>query len=148
LEDNISIYKKKTKGSAKLFEKSKKYHVGGVSHNIRFFEPYPFVTKSADGKSLEDVDSNKYTDYWMGHWSLILGHAPSSVKEAVKKQLKKGWMYGTVNKATIQLSEIIQKAVPVAEKIRYVTSGTEATMYAVRLARTVTGKKTIVKIDG
>ncbi|HEY7366838.1 MAG TPA: aspartate aminotransferase family protein [Nitrosopumilaceae archaeon] len=148
LEDIISVYKKKTKGSAKLFEKSKKYHVGGVSHNIRFFEPYPFVTKSADGKFLEDVDSNKYTDYWMGHWSLILGHAPSPVKQAVKKQLKKGWMYGTVNRATIQLSELIQRAVPVAEKIRYVTSGTEATMYAVRLARTVTGKKTIVKIDG
>lgn len=148
MEDNISIYKKKTKGSAKLFEKSKKFHVGGVSHNIRFFEPYPFVTKSADGKFLEDVDSNKYVDYWMGHWSLILGHAPSPVKQAVRKQLKKGWMYGTVNKMTIQLSELIHSAVPIAEKIRYVTSGTEATMYAVRLARTVTGKKTVVKIDG
>src|SRR5215831_10202081 len=71
----LEIYKKKTKRSAKLFEKSKKLHVSGVSHNIRFFEPYPFVTKSAKGKSLIDVDNNRYTDYWMGHWSLILGHA-------------------------------------------------------------------------
>lgn len=144
----ISDYKKKTKGSAKLFDKSLKFHVNGVSHNIRFFEPYPFVVKSSSGKNLVDVDNNKYTDYWMGHWSLILGHGPKKVKEAVKKQIEKSWMYGTVNEQTIKLSELISKAVPVAEKIRYVTSGTEATMYAVRLARSVTGKKIIAKIDG
>jgi glutamate-1-semialdehyde 2,1-aminomutase len=148
LEANIKIYKSKTPNSAALFEKSKEYHVNGVSHNIRFFEPYPFVTKSAKGKFLEDVDSNKYVDYWMGHWSLILGHSPKPVSQAVKKQLRSGWMYGTVNKMTLELSEIIQKVVPVSEKIRYVTSGTEATMYAVRLARSVTRKKTIAKIDG
>jgi len=66
----------------------------------------------------------------------------------VKKQIEKSWMYGTVNEQTIKLSELISKVVPVAEKIRYVTSGTEATMYAVRLARSVTGKKIIAKIDG
>ncbi len=148
LEENIKLYKKKTPNSAKYFEKSRKYHVNGVSHNIRFFPPYPFVTKSAKGKFLKDVDSNKFVDYWMGHWSLILGHAPEPVKKAVQKQLSSGWMHGTVNKMTIDLSEIIQKAVPVGEKIRYVTSGTEATMYSVRLARSVTGKKTIAKIDG
>ena len=95
-----------------------------------------------------DVDDNKYTDYWMGHWSLILGHGPKKVKESLKKQIEKSWMYGTVNEQTILLSELISKAVPVAEKIRYVTSGTEATMYAVRLARSVTKKKIIAKIDG
>jgi len=141
-------YKKKTKNSAKLFSKSSKLHVNGVSHNIRFYEPYPFVVKKSAGKNLIDVDSNKYTDYWMGHWSLILGHGHKSVKDSLKKQIEKSWMYGTVNEQTIQLSELISKAVPVAEKIRYVTSGTEATMYAVRLARSVTGKKIIAKIDG
>ncbi len=74
MEEITELYKKKTIKSAKLFDKSKKFHINGVSHNIRFFEPYPFVTKSAKGKFLEDVDSNKYVDYWMGHWSLILGH--------------------------------------------------------------------------
>ena len=142
------IYKKKTRRSAKLFEVSKRYHVNGVHHNIRFFEPYPFVTKSANGKYLKDVDTNKYVDYWMGHWSLILGHSPPSVKNQVRKQLNSGWMYGTVNEATMPLSEMIQKTVPVSEKIRYVSSGTEATMYAVRLARSFSGKKTIAKIDG
>ena len=144
----VDIYKKKTIKSAKLFEKSKKFHVNGVSHNIRFFEPYPFVTKSAKGKYLVDVDGNKYTDYWMGLWSLILGHAAPQVASLVKKQLQSCWMHGTVNDITVSFSEIIQKAVPVAEKIRYVSTGTEATMYAVRIARALTGRKTIAKIEG
>ena len=93
----VAKYKQKTKKSAKLFAQSKKFHVNGVSHNIRFFEPYPFVTKSANGKFLVDVDSNKYVDYWMGHWSLILGHAPSTVKQQIQNQLDSGWMHGTVN---------------------------------------------------
>ncbi len=146
--DLISDYKKKTRKSAKLFEQSSKFHVRGVSHNIRFYEPYPFVVKQSSGKNLIDVDDNKYSDYWMGHWSLILGHGPKKVKESLLKQIEKSWMYGTVNEQTIKLSEIISKAVPVAEKIRYVTSGTEATMYAVRLARSVTGRKIIAKVDG
>lgn len=131
-----------------MFAKSAKLHVNGVSHNIRFYDPYPFVVKSSLGKNLIDADANKYTDYWMGHWSLILGHAKKIIKDSLKKQIEKGWMYGTVNEQTIKLSELISKAVPVAEKIRYVTSGTEATMYAVRLARSVTGRKIIAKIDG
>lgn len=142
------IYRKKTARSAGLFAKSKKLHVNGVSHNIRFFEPYPFVTESAAGKFLVDVDSNKYVDFWMGHWSLVLGHVPSPVLAKVREQTRKGWLYGTVNKNTIELSSAISDAVPVAEKIRYTTTGTEATMYAVRLARAITGKKTIAKIDG
>jgi glutamate-1-semialdehyde 2,1-aminomutase len=146
--DYTREYKKKTPQSAKLFAKSAKLHVNGVSHNIRFYEPYPFVVKSSTGKNLVDVDSNKYTDYWMGHWSLILGHGQKNVKDALKKQIEKSWMYGTVNEQSILLSELISKSVPAAEKIRYVTSGTEATMYAVRLARSVTGKKIIAKIDG
>jgi len=144
----IAKYRKKTPRSAKLFAKSAKFHVNGVSHNIRFFEPYPFVTRSARGKFLTDVDGNRFADYWMGHWSLILGHVPQSVKSGVREQLARGWMHGTVNEPTIRLSEAIQRAVPAAEKIRYVTSGTEATMYATRLARSATGRKTIAKIDG
>ena len=137
-----------TPRSARLFAKSSKLHVNGVSHNIRYFEPYPFVVKSSAGKRLVDVDLNRYTDYWMGHWSLILGHRPRPVMNALKRQISQGWMYGTVNEQTIALSEMISKAVPAAEKIRYVTSGTEATMYAVRLARSVTGRSVIAKIDG
>ena len=71
MKNSTEIYKRKTIKSFRLFEKSRKYHVNGVHHNIRFFDPYPFVTKSSSGKFLIDVDSNKDVDYWMGHWSLI-----------------------------------------------------------------------------
>ena len=148
IKNDLESYKRKTRKSAELFKKSKKLHVNGVHHNIRFFEPYPFITKSSSGKFLVDVDSNKYVDYWMGHWSLILGHSPKNVKNNVKSQLENGWMHGTTSKNSIELSEKISKAVPVAEKIRYASTGTEATMYAVRLARTITKRKTIAKIDG
>ena len=104
MKNSTDLYKKKTEGSAKLFKTSKKYHVNGVHHNIRFFEPYPFITKSAEGKFLKDVDSNKYVDYWMGHWSLILGHAQKQVQRTAKEQLKKGWMHGTSNENAIALS--------------------------------------------
>jgi len=148
LSPTEEIYRRNTAKSAKIFAKSKKLHINGVSHNIRFFAPYPFVTKSASGKYLVDVDSNKYVDFWMGHWSLILGHKATRVFASVREQLDKGWMYGTVNKNTIELSEKIAGVTPVAEKIRYVSTGTEATMYAVRLARAITKKKIIAKIDG
>lgn len=148
MDDYIALYKKKTPASARLFAESAKLHVNGVSHNIRYYEPYPFVVKSSAGKSLIDADSNRYTDYWMGHWALILGHGPKAVRESLKRQVGKGWMYGTVNEQTIALSETISRAVPAAEKIRYVTSGTEAAMYAARLARSATGRRAIAKVDG
>lgn len=148
IKNDLKSYKIKTRKSAELFKKSKKLHVNGVHHNIRFFEPYPFITKSSSGKFLIDVDSNKYVDYWMGHWSLILGHSPKNVRTNVRMQLDNGWIHGTVSKNSIDLSEKISKAVPVAEKIRYASTGTEATMYAVRLARTITKRKVIAKIDG
>ena len=81
-------YRKKTKKSARLFTKAKKVHINGVHHNIRFFEPYPFITKSAEGKFLKDVDSNKYVDYWMGHWSLILGHAQKQIQKKAVRTVK------------------------------------------------------------
>ena len=148
IKNDLRIYKKNTRKSEEAFKKSKKLHVNGVHHNIRFFEPYPFVTEFSKEKFLTDLDGNKYVDYWMGHWSLILGHSSKNVLNSTKKQLNNGWMHGTVSKNAIELSEKISKAVPIAEKIRYASTGTEATMYATRLARTATKRKTIAKIDG
>lgn len=141
-------YRKKTPLSRNMFERSAGLHVNGVSHNIRFFEPYPFVTASSHGKSLVDVDSNSYTDYWMGHWALVLGHRHPAVEEALASQVSRGWMYGTVNEQTIELSQMISDAIPAAERIRYTVSGTEAVMYAARLARAATGRDVIAKVDG
>ena len=147
-ESTESAYRKKTPRSFRLHAKSTRLHINGVHHNIRHFDPYPFVTKSARAQKITDVDSNSYTDYWMGHWSLILGHTPTRIKHAIKSQLERGWMHGTVSEPSIKLSEEIAKTVRVAQKIRYVSSGTEAVMYAARIARTYTKKNIVVKVDG
>ncbi len=148
MTDYAKAYRIKTPKSARAFARSAKLHVNGVSHNIRFFEPYPFVVKESSGSELVDVDGNRYADYWMGHWSLILGHNNARVRRAIKAQIDAGWMYGTVNEQTLKLSDIISGAVRTAEKIRYTASGTEAVMYAARIARSHTGRSIIAKIDG
>ena len=148
VEDWEAEYRRKTPLSREAFKRSAELHVNGVSHNIRFFDPYPFVTVSSRGSELTDVDSNRYTDYWMGHWALLLGHRHPAVEAALSEQVSRGWMYGTVNSQTLDLSQLISDAVPAAERIRYSASGTEAVMYATRLARAATGRNIIAKVDG
>ncbi len=146
--DAETAYRQKTPRSQRLHATSSRLHVNGVHHNIRHFDPYPFVTRSARAQTIVDVDSNSYTDYWMGHWALVLGHAPPVVKRAITSQLGRGWMHGTVSEPSIALTEEIARSVRVAEKTRYVSSGTEAVMYAARIARAQTGRDTVAKVDG
>lgn len=146
--DAEAAYRKKTPRSRRLHAVSSRLHVNGVHHNIRHFEPYPFVAASARAQRITDVDSNSYTDYWMGHWSLILGHSPPAVRRAIAGQLGRGWMHGTVSMPSIELSEEIARSVRVAEKTRYVASGTEAVMYAARIARATTGRRVVAKVGG
>src|SRR4026209_1197448 len=141
-------YKNRTHKSKKLYDRSLKVFPGGVNHNIRFFEPYPFFTKAAKGKYLYDVDGNKYTDFWMGHWALILGHSPEPVVKALSEQIENGTLYGTTNNISVELAEVIQKLMPRAESMRFSNTGREATMYAVRMARAKTGKRVIAKVMG
>ncbi len=138
----------RTAKSKKLYSRSTKVFPGGISHNIRYYEPYPFFVESAKGKKLTDVDGNSYTDYWMGHWALILGHSPKPVADALLSQAKSGTLYGTVNGPSVELAELIQKLMPRADMMRFSTTGSEATMYAVRLARAKTGRRVIAKAIG
>ena len=131
-----------------LYYKAKEIFPGGINHNIRFFNPYPFFTVKSEGKFLIDVDGNKYIDFWNGHWALILGHSPKTVRKSLKKQLKKGTLFGTANDSSLQLGELIKEAIPHAENIRFCTTGSEATMYAIRLARAKTRKRFIAKVIG
>jgi len=142
------IFKKRSLNSRRLYVRAAKVFPGGVSHNIRFFKPYPFFVNKSQGKTLYDVDKNKYTDYWMGHWALILGHSPKPVMRALSKQATSGTLYGTANDVSVELGELIQKIVPKAELLRFSSTGSEATMYAVRLARAKSNKRVIVKIIG
>jgi glutamate-1-semialdehyde 2,1-aminomutase len=146
--DFLKNYKDKTKKSNHLYSRAVKVFPGGVSHNIRYFKPYPFFVTGAKGKQLSDVDGNKYTDYWMGHWALILGHCPKVVVNALAEQSKNGILYGTVNEVSVELAETIQRLMPRAEMMRFSSTGSEATMYAVRLARARTGRRIVAKAMG
>jgi glutamate-1-semialdehyde 2,1-aminomutase len=146
--DLLQNYKHKTIKSSRLYSRAVKVFPGGVSHNIRYFEPYPFFVTGAKGKQLIDVDGNKYTDYWMGHWALILGHSPKVVVDALAQQAKNGMLYGTVNEVSVELAETIQKLMPQAEMMRFSSTGSEATMYAIRLARARTGRRIVAKAIG
>jgi glutamate-1-semialdehyde 2,1-aminomutase len=148
MRDYVKNYKRKTPRSKRLYSRSEKVFPGGISHNIRYFEPYPFFVNAAKGRQLHDIDNNRYTDYWMGHWALILGHSPRPVADALAAQVRKGTLYGTVNDASVELAETIQKLMPRAEMMRFSTTGSEATMYAVRLARAKTGRRVIAKAIG
>ncbi len=147
--DNLfDIYRQKTPSSESLFKRAREVMPGGISHNVHFFPPYPFFLKRAKGSKIWDVDGNEYVDLWMGHYTHILGHHPDVIVEAVQRQAKEGIHWGIVFEKQVEWAELIQELVPSAEMVRFCCSGTEATMYAVRLARAYTGKKIILKIAG
>jgi len=141
-------YISKTSKSKQLHERAKRVLPSGVSYFLRYFDPYPFYTARARGSKIVDVDGNEYIDFWLGHYALILGHSPPEVIKAVKQQIENGTHYGTCHELEIALAEQIVKMVPSAKMVRFTNSGTEATMYAIRLARTYTKRETIVKLEG
>lgn len=147
-DNYLELYKTKTFESMNLYFRAREIFPGGVSHNIRYFKPYPFFTAKARGKYLHDVDGNRYLDFWNGHWALILGHSPPKVTQKLHKQLKNGTLYGTANTASLKLGWEISKAIPLAENMRFCSTGSEATMYAIRLARSASGKRVIAKVEG
>jgi glutamate-1-semialdehyde 2,1-aminomutase len=134
--------------SETLFARAQTCIPGGVNSPVRAFAPYPFFTTSAKGSKLTDVDGREYIDYCMGYGPLILGHANAEIIEAVTKRLAAGTLYGTPTEQEVELAASICQCVPSAEMVRLVTTGAEATMSAIRLARGYTGKKKIVKFEG
>ncbi len=141
-------YVERTRRSRQIYERAKKIFPAGISYRIRFVEPYPFYVTRAQGSKIWDVDGNIYTDYWCGHFALILGHRHPRVVSAVRKQVERDIFYGLSHELELDLAEQIMKMVPSAELIRFTGSGTEANMYAVRLARTYTGRSRIGKFEG
>ncbi len=134
--------------SEELFEESKKYLVGGVNSPVRAMKPYPFFTERGEGCRLYDADGRSYIDYCLAYGPLILGHAYPKVAEAVKAQIEHGSAYGTPTELELNFAKKVTEAVPSAEMVRFVNTGTEATMGAIRLARGYTGKNKIIKFEG
>ncbi len=115
---------------------------------MRAYDPYPTYITRARGSRLWDVDENELIDCCMGFGPLILGHAHPAVVEAVREQAGKGMLYGAPIEQEVELAELVRKHHPNMEMMRFVSSGTEATMHAIRLARGATGRKLIVKMEG
>jgi glutamate-1-semialdehyde 2,1-aminomutase len=137
-----------TTRSAQLHNEAADVFPGGVSHNIRQFDPYPIYVERASDARIWDADGNEYVDFWMNHMASVLGHSHPDVVEAVRRQAADGLHYGTVNEQALELGRLVQRSVPSAERVRFCASGTEATMYAVRLARASTGRDHVLKVEG
>jgi glutamate-1-semialdehyde 2,1-aminomutase len=134
--------------SKDLYERAKRVIPGGVNSPVRAFDPYPFFVERAKGSKLYDVDGQAYIDYCMAYGALILGHAHEIVLSAVRAQLDRGTLYGAPTEVEVELAELIQRLYPSMEMLRFVNSGTEATMHAVRVARGFTGRKKLLKFEG
>ena len=137
--------------SKSIFNKTKKVIPGGVNSPVRSFAAVsstPFIVKKSKGSLITDVDNNTYVDF-IGSWgAMILGHSDRRILKKLNSVSRNGLTYGAPNEAETEMAEFIVKHIPSIEKVRMVSSGTEATMSAARLARGYTKKDIIIKFNG
>ena len=140
------------KNSKEIYDKAVKFIPGGVNSPVRAFKSVhreaPIFVKKAKGSKLWDEDGNEYIDYICSWGPMILGHNFKNVIEGVREEVENGSSYGLPTKLEVELAELITKCCPSMDKVRLTTSGTEATMSAVRLARAYTGRNKILKFEG
>ena len=144
----LEEYRARTPTSARLAERARRVFPSGVTHDGRYLEPYPIYVDRAAGSRKWDVDGHEYVDYAGGHGALLLGHCHPQVVAAVEQQLARGTHYGACHELEIRWGELVQQLVPSAERVRFTSSGTEATLLAVRLARAYNGRKKILRFLG
>jgi glutamate-1-semialdehyde 2,1-aminomutase len=134
-------------GSRQLYERAARVLPSGVTHDSRYLRPFPIYAERAEGAWKWDVDGNRYIDYVVGHGALLLGHNHPAVTAAAAAQLARGTHYGASHEHEIAWAEEVARLVPAAEVVRFTSSGTEATLMALRLARAATGRPGVIKFD-
>src|SRR5215471_3445292 len=137
--------------SREIFERAEKVLVGGVNSPVRAFRSVggePLIIERGSGQHLYDADGNELLDYVCSWGAIILGHANPAIAEAIADQARSGASFGVTTELELELATLVTRAIPFLEKIRFVSSGTEATMSAVRLARGVTKRDFLVKFEG
>jgi glutamate-1-semialdehyde 2,1-aminomutase len=137
--------------SARLFEEARKVIPGGVNSPVRAFKSVggtPIFIKAARGSKIYDADGNEYIDYVASWGPMILGHAHPDIIRAITEAARHGTSYGAPTELEIEMARLVVEAVPSIEKVRFVSSGTEAVMSAIRLARGYTGRPKIIKFEG
>src|SRR6267378_3480412 len=143
--------KRERKRSREIFERAEKVLVGGVNSPVRAFRSVggePLIIERGSGQYLYDADGNELLDYVCSWGAIILGHANPAISEAIAEQARRGTSFGVTTELELELARLITQAIPFIEKIRFVSSGTEATMSAVRLARGATKRDFILKFEG
>jgi glutamate-1-semialdehyde 2,1-aminomutase len=142
---------RKLEASKELLARSSKLFPGGVNSPVRAFRGVggdPFMVKRGAGSRIWDADDNEYIDYVLSWGPLILGHAPAVVLDALDRVMRDGTSFGIPTELELMLAELVVERMPHVEMLRFVSSGTEATMSAIRLARAATGRDAIIKFDG
>jgi glutamate-1-semialdehyde 2,1-aminomutase len=134
--------------SRELHDEARAIFPNGVTHDLRHLDPFPVYIDRAEGACKWDVDGHKLIDFWSGHGALLLGHSHPDVVAAVRKQAGRSTHPGGCHELEVEWGRLVQKLVPSAEKLRFTSSGTEATMMALRLARIFTGKPRVIKFAG
>ncbi len=133
-------------GSRRLAERGRGLFPSGVTHDTRAFAPWPIYVERAQGGRKWDIDGNEYVDYIGGHGALLLGHGRTEVVEAAREVMGLGTHFGSSHHWEVEWAEQVLAMVPCAERVRFTSSGTEATMMALRLARAYTGRERVVKL--
>src|SRR4051794_6071280 len=137
--------------SRQIMARARELFPGGVNSPVRAFRGVggePFVVERGEGSRIWDVDGREYIDYVLSWGPLVLGHAPAAVLSAVARAMQRGTSFGIPTELEVDLGELIVDRMPHVEMLRFVSSGTEATMSAVRVARAFTGREKILKFDG
>ena len=141
----VETYRSKTRESAALSEDAAAQFPSGITHDSRHVRPYGVFVEKAVGSHKWDVDGNEYVDYFGGHGALLLGHGRPEVLAAIHEALDEGTHFGASHPRELAWARVIQRLVPTADRIRFTSSGTEATHLALRLARAFTGRSKIVR---
>ena len=134
--------------SGSAYAEAARLMIDGVTQDVRSEAPYPVTIVGSSGNRVETLDGDQLVCYVMGHGSLLLGHVHPEVVRAVQAQAARAFHYGGSHPAETEWAEMIVRLIPTAEKVRFTSSGTEATMLACRLARAATGRSRIVKFNG
>jgi glutamate-1-semialdehyde 2,1-aminomutase len=134
--------------SQELHRQAKAIFPNGVTHDSRHLEPFPIYIDHARGSRKWDVDGHELIDYWAGHGALLLGHSHPAVVAAVQRQMSRCTHPGACHEEEITWGSLVQRLVPSAERVRFTSSGTEATLMALRLARLFTGRPRVLKFAG
>ena len=144
----LERYHKVFSKDSELSQKANQLFPDGVTHDGRFMSPFPIYITHADGAYKWGLEDKRFIDYWAGHGALLLGHNHPEIVEAVTTQMHRGTHYGACHPLELEWGNLITRLVPSAERVRFVSSGTEATLMAIRLARTYTQKNKVLKFAG